>query len=101
MEIFDRGWWRLRPRACRRRSSLDAHEAFIVSLIEEQKDITLKEMVERLAAEPAVKIARSALSVWPRGRGWTCKKVRICTGAGAAGHPEAPPRLEPVRVQMG
>lgn len=52
-------------------SSLDAHESFIVGLIEAQKDITLNEMVERLDAGPAVKISRSALSAWLRGRGWT------------------------------
>lgn len=55
-------------------SSLDAHEAFIVSLIEERRDITLHEMAARLLAEQAVTIRRSALSAWLRGRGWTFKK---------------------------
>jgi transposase len=63
-----------RPQGHRRASSLDGHEAFIVGLIEAQKDITLNEMVERLAAERAVRISRSALSAWLRGRGWTFKK---------------------------
>lgn len=63
-----------RPQGRRRGSSLDVHEAFIVGLIEERKDITLNEMVERLAADLAVRIGRSALSVWLRGRGWTFKK---------------------------
>lgn len=63
-----------RPQGRRRSSSLDAHEAFIVGLIGGQKDITLNEMVERLAAGPAVRISRSALSAWLRGRGWTFKK---------------------------
>ncbi|WP_287391492.1 helix-turn-helix domain-containing protein, partial [Mesorhizobium sp.] len=40
-----------RPQGRRRASSLDAHEAFVVGLIEERKDITLNEMVERLVAE--------------------------------------------------
>jgi len=40
-----------RPQGRRRASSLDAHEAFIVGLIEERKDITLNEMVEQLATE--------------------------------------------------
>ncbi|SFQ20791.1 Homeodomain-like domain-containing protein, partial [Mesorhizobium sp. NFR06] len=35
-----------RPQGRRRASSLDVHEAFIVGLIEERKDITLNEMVE-------------------------------------------------------
>jgi transposase len=57
-----------------RASRLAAHEAFIVGLIEERKDVTLNEMVERLAAERSVKIGRSAVSAWLRGRGWTFKK---------------------------
>ncbi|WP_287381652.1 IS630 family transposase [Mesorhizobium sp.] len=63
-----------RPQGRRRASSLDAHEAFIVGLIEERKDITLNEMVERLVAEQSVRISRSALSAWLRGHGWTFKK---------------------------
>ena len=64
------------PRRQGRRSasSLDAHEAFIVGMIEERQDITLNEMVARLLAEQSVKISRSALSAWLRGRGWTYKK---------------------------
>ncbi len=63
-----------RPQGRRRGSRLDEHEAFIVGLIEECKDITLNEMVERLAAERSVQIGRSVLSDWLRGRGWTYKK---------------------------
>jgi len=63
-----------RPQGRRRASSLDAHEAFIVGLIEERKDITLNEMVERLLAERLVRISRSALSAWLRVHGWTFKK---------------------------
>ncbi len=58
----------------RRASSLDAHEGFVVGLIEERKDITLNEMVEKLVTERLVRISRSALSAWLRGRGWTFKK---------------------------
>ena len=39
-------------------SSLGAHEGFIVGLVEERKDITLNEMVERLAAERALQCDR-------------------------------------------
>jgi transposase len=63
-----------RPQGRRRASSLDAHEPLIVGMIEERKDITLNEMVERLAAEQSVRISRSALSAWLRGRGWRYKK---------------------------
>lgn len=59
----------------RRGSSLDAHEAFIVGLIEGRRDITLHEMAARLLTEHAVAIRRSALSAWLRGRGWTFKKT--------------------------
>jgi transposase len=55
-------------------SRLDAHGDFIVGLIKEEKDITLNEMVLRLAEEKAVSIGRSALDVWLRKRGWTFKK---------------------------
>jgi transposase len=63
-----------RPQGRRRASSLDAHEAFIVGMIEERRDITLNEMVARLLAEQSLKISRSALSAWLRDRGWTFKK---------------------------
>ena len=43
-------------------------------MIEEEKDITLNEMVLRLHEERAVSIGRSALDVWLRKRGWTFKK---------------------------
>jgi transposase len=63
-----------RPRGHRRASSLDAHEGFIVGLINEHKDITLNEMVERLASEQSMRISRSALSAWLGRHGWTFKK---------------------------
>jgi transposase len=63
-----------RPQGWRRGSNLDPHEAFIVGMIEEQKDITLDEMVRRLDAQANIRIGRSALSVWLRRRGWTFKK---------------------------
>ena len=58
----------------RRVSRLDAHEAFIVGLIEDRRDITLNEMMARLSGERSVVIGHSALSAWLRGRGWTFKK---------------------------
>lgn len=44
-------------------SRLNAHEGFIVGMIEEAKDITLNEMVLRLREERAVSIGRGALDV--------------------------------------
>ncbi len=58
----------------RRTSRLDVHEAFIVGLIEERKDITLHEMMARLSDERSVVIGHSALSAWLRSYGWTFKK---------------------------
>lgn len=55
-------------------SRLDIHEAFIVAMMEEKKDITLDEMVVRLAGERGLKIGRSMLSKWLRSRGFTYKK---------------------------
>lgn len=55
-------------------SRLDAHEDYIFAMIEEAKDVTLNEMVMRLAEERAVSIGRSGLDVWLRKRGWTFKK---------------------------
>src|SRR3546814_1294739 len=39
-------------------------------------DVTLDEMVELLSLERQVKISRSALGAWLRGRGWKFKKNR-------------------------
>lgn len=58
----------------RRVSRLDAHEDFIVSMIEERKGITLNEMVARLAKERGLQIVRSAVNAWLRARGFTYKK---------------------------
>ncbi|GBQ19068.1 transposase [Gluconacetobacter sacchari DSM 12717] len=57
-----------------RGSRLDGHEAFIVGMIEAQKDITLNEMVAHLKGELSVGIGRSMLSRWLRQREWTFKK---------------------------
>lgn len=63
-----------RPQGWKRPSALDAHEAFVIELIEERKDVTLDEMVALLSAERQVRISRSAVGAWLRGRGWTFKK---------------------------
>lgn len=57
-----------------RGSRLDPHEAFIVAMIKEVKDITLNEMAAKLRAERSLEIGRSALSAWLSGRSWTFKK---------------------------
>jgi transposase len=57
-----------------RRLKLDAHADFILGLIEKQRDITLDEMVERLAEERSVKIVRSAVWTFLDRRDQTHKK---------------------------
>lgn len=59
-----------------RGSRLDAHKGFILTMIDEQKDITLTEMVERLQAERGVGISRAMLCIWLRRCGFTHKKRR-------------------------
>jgi transposase len=92
-----------RPQGRRRGSNLDGYADFIVGMIEERKDITLNEMVERLDTQRSMRIGRSALSDWLRGHGWTFKKVRTCTGAGSSRYPDAPLRLvrQPTRSRSG
>lgn len=70
-------------------SRLDAHEAFIISMIEASKDVTLNEMVARLNEDRSVCVGRSTLDVWLRKRGFTFKKDRTCIGAGAPRRHEA------------
>lgn len=82
-----------RPQGRKGGSRLDQYTDFVFGMIDERKDITLNEMVERLIAERSVQISRSALSAWLGRHGWTFKKVRTRTGAGPSRHPEAPPGL--------
>jgi transposase len=63
-----------RPQGRKGGSRLDAHADFVFGMIDERKDITLNEMVDRLEAERSVRIGRSTLSDWLRGHGWTFKK---------------------------
>ena len=82
-----------RPQGWKRPLALDAHEAFVIELIEERKDVTLDEMVGLLSAERQVRISRSAVGAWLRGRGWTFKKSPHMHWSKTAGCPEAPARL--------
>lgn len=58
------------------RSKLDAHEAFILGLIEEAPDITLAEIGARLATERGVRAAPSTVWLFLDRRGITFKKRR-------------------------
>ena len=63
-----------RPRG----SKLDAHEGFLLALIEETDDITLLEMQDRLRAERGVSVGLGTLWRFFDGRAFTWKKRR-CT----------------------
>ena len=58
------------------RSKLDAHEAFILSLIEDTPDITLAEIGEHLATECDVRAAPSTVWLFLDRRGITFEKRR-------------------------
>lgn len=67
-------------------------------MIEKEKDITLNEMVLRLAAERVVSIGRSALDVWLRKRGWTFKKRPRMHWSRVSGMPMAPISFRQSRI---
>lgn len=58
------------------RSKLDAHEAFILGLIDEAPDITLAEIADRLAAQCRVRVVPSTVWMFLDKRGITYKKRR-------------------------
>lgn len=62
------------PRGRLRGLRVDAHAEFVETMIQNRKDITLNEMVERQVAERSLHVGRSALSAWLRRQGWTFKK---------------------------
>jgi hypothetical protein len=70
-----------RPQSWKRPSALDAHEAFVIELIEERKDVTLDEMVALLSAERQVGSVEVPLVHGCGAAAGRLKKVRTCTGA--------------------
>lgn len=75
------------------RSKLDAHEAFILGLIEDAPDITLAEIGERLAAEHGVRAAPSTIWLFLDRRGITFKKDGARRRAAARRRPAPPHSL--------
>lgn len=59
-----------------RRSQLEAHERFILGLIEEEADIALYEIADHLAAERGVEVCPSTIWYYLDKRGITFKKRR-------------------------
>jgi len=56
------------------RSKLDVHEAFIMALVDADKDITLTELVERLETERGIRASRALVWYFFDKRGVTFKK---------------------------
>jgi transposase len=59
-----------------RRSKLDPHRDFLLGLIEQTPDLTISELLERLAADCGVKASRSTLWTFLDRCGLTFKKNR-------------------------
>jgi transposase len=73
-------WWRktgsyeAQRQGNRGGSVLDAHDDFVMGLIEAQADITLAEMAERLREERSVRVDPSTIWYFLKRRGMTYKK---------------------------
>jgi transposase len=67
---------RPKPQGSGTGSVLDPHEAFILALIEADKDITLSEIADRLDAECGLRVVPSTIWYWLDRRGITFKKNR-------------------------
>ena len=57
-------------------SKLDAHDEFILGLVEDRRDITLVEIAERLRVERSISAAPSTIWEFFKARGITFKKRR-------------------------
>jgi len=68
-------------------SKLDAHEAFILGLIERTPDIALAEIAEQLQAECGVRAVPATIWYFLDKRGLTFKKNRSRQRAGTRRHP--------------
>ena len=72
-----------------RRSKLDPHRDYILGLVETTPDMTISEMLDKLAAERDVYAARATLWIFLDRCGLTFKKRRARGRAEPPGHPEA------------
>lgn len=72
--LRDHGERSARHSGGRHGSRLDAHAAFVEGMINDRQDVTLDEMIVRIADERGLKVGRTTLSDWLRKRGWTFKK---------------------------
>ncbi len=82
-----------KPQGSGKGSILDPHAAFILGLIEVDKDITLVEMVEQLETNRDLRVAPSTIWYWLDRRAITFKKNRTRQRTEQAGCVGAPIRL--------
>jgi transposase len=75
---------RPKPQGSGTGSVLDPHAAFILGLIEADRDITLSEIADRLAAECGLRVVPSTIWYWLDRRGITFKKNRARQRAATA-----------------
>ena len=87
------GSFEARSQKGRSRSPLAAHAAFLLALVNEQADLTLEEIRERLA-ERGVKAAVSSIWRFFDRHGISFKKNRARHGAAASRRGKCPPALE-------
>ncbi|MEM6423457.1 MAG: IS630 family transposase [Pseudomonadota bacterium] len=88
------------------RSPLDAHETFLIGLVEATPDITLDEMRARLSGDRGVSVACSTIWRFFARRGWTGEKksghadeqARADVAAARQAWFEAQPDLDPERL---
>jgi transposase len=76
------------------RSPLEAHEGWLLELIEREKDLTLAQVVERLDRDLGVKTSDSSVDRFYRRHGITFKKKSARRRAGSAGRGGGPGRME-------
>jgi transposase len=78
----------------RRRSPLEAHEAWLLALIVEQPDMTLAEIADRLRRERGLGTALSSVCRFFGRHGISFKKNRVRRRARAAGRGRGAPAVE-------
>jgi transposase len=78
-----------KPQGSPEGSRLDAHEGFILGLIEADKDITLSEIADRLVIDHGLRVVPSTIWYFLDRRGMTFKKNRARDRAAKSGRPAA------------
>ena len=83
-----------RPRGGKSRSPLEPHADWLLALIAAEPDLTLMEIVERLATGPAVKVSEISVRRFFKRHAISFKKNSARRRTGSAGRGRAPRRLE-------